>query len=241
MSETRDEFPKTVVEALSKRAAFICSNPDCRALTIAPSEADATKWIYIGKAAHICAAAERGPRYKGEMTPEERASASNGLFLCSSCADMIDKNNGLDFPEPVLRRWKEEHEKWVAANLNKRQSPASQLPTFQVTSVGQQGGITAGAIGSVVVTQNTQKRRIVDEKVKVWLRQLIPRGQRVQIYTPMFASDIETGQFATAIHDYLVSEGHPVALGSTSSIFQDLRVDTAVSPIVLYVGPKSLG
>ena len=128
MSETRDEFPKTVVEALSKRAAFICSNPDCRALTIAPSEADATKWIYIGNAAHICAAAERGPRYKGGMTPEERASASNGLFLCSSCADMIDKNNGLDFPEPVLRRWKEDHEKWVAANLNDGIHPLANSP-----------------------------------------------------------------------------------------------------------------
>jgi len=241
MSEKRDEFPRTVVEALSKRAAFICSNPDCRALTIAPSEVDATKWIYIGKAAHICAAAERGPRYKGEMSPEERASASNGLFLCSSCADMIDKNNGLDFPESVIRRWKDEHEKWVTANLNKRQSAPSQLTTFQVSSVGQQGGITAGAIGSVVITQDTQKRRIVDERLKDWLRRVIPGGESVQIYTPMFASDIETDQFATAIHGYLVSEGHSVALGSASSLFQDLRVKTGVSPIVLYVGPKSLG
>jgi hypothetical protein len=123
MSQSRDEFPKSVVEALAKRAAFICSNPDCRALTIAPSDLDESKFIYIGKAAHICAAAIGGPRYEAQMRAEKRKSASNGVFLCSSCADMIDKNNGLDFPKEMLRRWKDEHERWVAANLNKRQSP----------------------------------------------------------------------------------------------------------------------
>jgi hypothetical protein len=120
--QQRDEFPPSVIEALSKRAAFICSNPDCRALTIAPSGADDSKWIYAGKAAHICAAASGGPRYKDAMKVEERSAAANGIFLCSFCADMIDKNKGLDYPEEILRLWKADHDKWVAANLNKRQS-----------------------------------------------------------------------------------------------------------------------
>jgi hypothetical protein len=33
---------------------------------------------------------------------------------------MIDKNNGADFPEEMLRQWKSDHEDWVAQNLNKR-------------------------------------------------------------------------------------------------------------------------
>jgi hypothetical protein len=32
------------------------------------------------------------------MSSDERKSTSNGVFLCSNCAEMIDKNNGLDFP-----------------------------------------------------------------------------------------------------------------------------------------------
>ena len=119
-AEARNDFTKPVADALGKRAAFICSNPDCRVLTIAPSEESESKFLYMGKAAHICAAAPGGPRYDAAMTPEQRKAPSNGIFLCSSCADIIDKNGGLDFPVQRLRRWKEDHFRWVAANLNMR-------------------------------------------------------------------------------------------------------------------------
>ena len=121
-AESRNDFSRPVADALAKRAAFICSNPDCRVLTIAPSGESESMFLYMGKAAHINAAAPRGPRYDAAMTPEERKAPSNGIFLCSNCADMIDKNGGLDFPVQRLRRWKEDHDKWVAANLNKRGS-----------------------------------------------------------------------------------------------------------------------
>ncbi|MDR1994245.1 hypothetical protein [Azonexus sp.] len=120
MSSTRDDFSKAVVDSLCKRAAFICSNPICRASTLAPSDIEQGKYLYIGKAAHICAAASGGPRYKATMSTEERTGINNAIFLCSSCADMIDKNEGKDFPETNLRQWKVEHEKWVKENLNKR-------------------------------------------------------------------------------------------------------------------------
>lgn len=120
MPSIRDNFPKAVVNALGKRAAFICSNPDCRAQTLAPSDTEPAKYIYIGKAAHICAAAEGGPRYSAGMSATERAGIENAIFLCSGCADMIDKNNGADFPEEMLRQWKSGHKNWIAQNLNKR-------------------------------------------------------------------------------------------------------------------------
>lgn len=120
MPSIRDNFPKTVIDALGKRAAYICSNPDCRAQTLAPSEGDPAKYIYIGKAAHICAAAGGGPRYKSDMSGVDRAGIGNAIFLCSGCADIIDKNNGVDFPEEMLRQWKSDHERWVTQNLNKR-------------------------------------------------------------------------------------------------------------------------
>lgn len=120
MTSKRDEFSKPIIEALGKRASFICSNPDCRAQTLAPSESEQGKYLYIGKAAHICAAAPGGPRFKPEMSSEERGAITNGIFLCSNCADLIDKNNGADFTAAQLHEWKGTHEKWVADNLNKR-------------------------------------------------------------------------------------------------------------------------
>src|SRR5664279_5704365 len=97
MPSFRDEFSKPTAEALGKRASYICSNPSCRACTLAPSEIDPGRYQYIGKAAHICAAALGGPRYDATMSEEERKAISNGIFLCSNCADLIDKNNGADF------------------------------------------------------------------------------------------------------------------------------------------------
>ncbi|PJB21976.1 MAG: hypothetical protein CO114_02515 [Euryarchaeota archaeon CG_4_9_14_3_um_filter_38_12] len=114
----RDEFDQSTIEILAKRASYICSNPECRYLTLCPSEKP-DKYIYIGKVSHITAASRNGPRYDLTLTPEQRSSIENGIFLCSNCAEMVDKNKGLDFPVNLLKRWKDEHEIWVRENLNK--------------------------------------------------------------------------------------------------------------------------
>lgn len=116
----RDEFSNSTKEILAKRAAYCCSNPKCRCLTLGPSESNSEKVIYTGKVAHITAASKGGPRYDPSLTPEQRSSTDNGIFLCAVCAEMIDKNNGLDFPVEILYEWKREHGKWVEDNQNKR-------------------------------------------------------------------------------------------------------------------------
>lgn len=115
----RDNFDSKTKEILAKRASFICSNPECRCLTLAPSVADGNKFIYNGIAAHITAASVGGPRYDENMTPEKRCDISNGIFLCPNCSIVIDKNNGVDFSEKQLSDWKTEHENWIRENLNK--------------------------------------------------------------------------------------------------------------------------
>ncbi len=134
----RDDFPQLIRDAVAKRASYVCSNPDCRALTIAPADADASKVLYIGKVAHIAAAAPGGPRYDASMTAEARMDISNAIFLCSSCAEMIDKNAGADFPAARLEEWKSQHEDWVRSNLNRRvDSPLSEVAgTHEATGVG---------------------------------------------------------------------------------------------------------
>jgi hypothetical protein len=62
-----DDFPQKVKQQLALRACYICSNPDCLAMTVAASETEIEKYVYVGKAAHITAARPGGVRY--EMSP----------------------------------------------------------------------------------------------------------------------------------------------------------------------------
>jgi hypothetical protein len=206
----RDDFPKPVIEALGKRAAYICSNPDCRALTIAPSESDDTKWLYIGKAAHICAASVGGPRYKASMTPEERQSVSNGVFLCGNCADMIDKNGGLDFREELLQQWKADHERWVLANLNKQRSREASM-TFQVTSIAQQGGITAGIVNV------GHPRRKMNPDLGMRIIQHLPDKSRMIRIVGLLGNQ-ESMSFAAQIRGFLIQAGYSVE-GPSEAVF----------------------
>jgi hypothetical protein len=205
MTNGRDDFDKSVVDALAKRAAYICSNPDCRTLTLAPSTEDDTKFIYIGKAAHITAASSGGPRFDASLSSEERKSIRNGIFLCSNCADMIDKNDGLDYPVDLLRKWKTEHEAWVIENLNKstRGTPKSSL-SITVTSHGQRGGITAG-----VVSIGSQPRNL-DAGFQNQLLHFLPEKDK-QVTVTCVMGDGEAFRFATQIREFLVGQGYIVA------------------------------
>jgi hypothetical protein len=100
----RDDFPLQIKEILGKRVGFRCSNPACRKPTSGPQE-DPAKAINIGVAAHTTAAAPDGPRYNPELTTETRISASNGIWLCQSCAKLID-NDEQRYTVDILNRWK---------------------------------------------------------------------------------------------------------------------------------------
>lgn len=119
MTIRESDFTQTVIDNCCKRAAYRCSNPDCRVNTIAPSDEDKNKFIYIGNVAHISAASKGGPRYNNSLTKSERRDINNSIYLCVSCATMIDKNMGLDYPIEMLNEWKQSHEKWISNYLNK--------------------------------------------------------------------------------------------------------------------------
>jgi hypothetical protein len=138
----RDDFPKPIIDLIQKRAAFICSNPDCRCLTIAPSKKEERELLYVGCVAHITAASVGGPRYNPALTPEQRADVSNGIFLCSTCATMIDKNGGKDFPAELLNEWKKKHEAWVGDNLNRKPVSITEVDgTHEAQGVGDVAGL----------------------------------------------------------------------------------------------------
>jgi len=138
----RDDFSQPTINTIQKRAAFICSNPECRCLTIAPSEINLEEFLYIGCVAHITAATEGGPRYDSSLTAKQRSDISNGIFLCSSCATMIDKNDGKDFPVGLLNKWKREHETWIRDTLNKKHITITEVNgTHEAQGVGDVAGL----------------------------------------------------------------------------------------------------
>ena len=66
-SNRRDDFSTTVKDVLAKRVGYVCSNPNCKKHTIAPSSKE-DKITNIGEAAHITAAASGGPRYDDSLS-----------------------------------------------------------------------------------------------------------------------------------------------------------------------------
>lgn len=79
----RDDFTEATKLQLAKRAGFECSFPECKIVTVGPSDESNTAVASIGKAAHICGAAS-GPgsrRYDPRKTSERgrRALWSRGI------------------------------------------------------------------------------------------------------------------------------------------------------------------
>lgn len=111
----RDDFTRSVKDQLAKRVAWHCSNPNCHSPTTGP-RADSGKSVSIGVAAHIHAASEGGARYKVEQNSLERASAENGMWVCQSCAKLVD-NDSVRFTAELLLEWKQWAENWALGKL----------------------------------------------------------------------------------------------------------------------------
>lgn len=102
----RDDFSAKVLMILYKRAGGKCCR--CGAPTFGP-DTNPHKSVNIGQGAHIAAAAPLGPRYDEKMTPEERSSATNGMWLCSNCHDIIDRDVK-EYPTSKLKKMKKDAE-----------------------------------------------------------------------------------------------------------------------------------
>jgi hypothetical protein len=115
MALNRDNFTIKTVDILGKRVGYLCSNPVCRKHTVGPNTAK-DKFTLLGVAAHITAASPNGPRYNAALSVEERKDIDNGIWLCSNCATLIDKDPDA-FPLELLNQWKSTAEAEMNVNL----------------------------------------------------------------------------------------------------------------------------
>jgi hypothetical protein len=117
----RDEFTEDVKRNLAARTGNSCSNPDCGALTSGP-QTNSAKALNVGVAAHITAAAEGGQRYNASLSSDERRHQDNGIWLCQTCAKLID-SDGSRYTEKLLRAWKEIAEDRALHSIGKTARP----------------------------------------------------------------------------------------------------------------------
>lgn len=121
----RDDFTSKDKEILAKAVNYRCSNPDCQVLTTTAKSNDHNNITNIGQAAHITAASKGGPRYDESLSPKDRASISNGIWLCSNCASLIDREPE-KYTGELLKEWKEKSCEDTRSNLGKKQNPENQ-------------------------------------------------------------------------------------------------------------------
>ena len=128
----RDDFSEKTKLILAKRVGTICSNPECCAPTYGPNH-DPHKTTSKGVAAHLTAASPGGPRFDEKLTPEQRRDYSNGVWLCQSCARLIDMDEK-EYTLSLLKSWKDKAENRARRAL-KNPSLVNAGPNFAETLV----------------------------------------------------------------------------------------------------------
>jgi WD40 repeat protein len=161
--KTRDDFTKAVIEALAKRVGFVCCNPLCEQLTVGPQE-EASGTISIGVAAHITAAAPGGPRYNSALSSDERRSITNGIWLCQSCAKLIDSDEAR-FSVQILGQWKAEAELQALEKIHGAVPLGARLATLRHILTGH-----TNFVWDVAVTPDGRRAVSVsnDKTVRMW-------------------------------------------------------------------------
>jgi len=109
------DFSKPTIDTLAKRAAFKCSNPDCRVATVGPNE-DVNKSTLIAESAHIYGARPGSKRYLTSMNDAARAEITNSIWLCRNCHKIIDSDDHRYSPS-LLFTWRNLHEEYVLSEL----------------------------------------------------------------------------------------------------------------------------
>jgi hypothetical protein len=199
----RDDFTRATKRAIERQARGHCSNPACRRLTHGATS-DGTEEMNIGVASHICAAARGGPRYDENMTPEQRRSAENGIWLCQIHAHAVDTKDS-KFTVEELHSWKRQtnEDSWRSIMQNLPYGPQAHTPTPDVLK----DRLRAAAAADLEVFRRTTK----------WPATTVALTLRVAL----LAEALSTRALAKAVAtlDDLVLVAAP-GMGKTTTLFQ---------------------
>lgn len=125
------DFSKATVEVLWKRAAAMCSNPKCNALTVAPNNTQGA--VNIGSAAHIYGARPGAKRHRADLSTKQLSEITNGIWLCRNCHAIVDANESA-YPAELLFSWRDQHERQLLDKLGKPLITSHAASAFQLIS-----------------------------------------------------------------------------------------------------------
>lgn len=155
----------------------------------------------IGVGAHITAAAPGGKRYDTTLTNEERKGFDNGIWLCQTCAKLIDSDE-LKFNIQLLRTWKIEAENNASQSLESGigfSSPQlDRTLLVQATLLGQLGELLSGETDKAVEAMRNTWREGNKENAIVQLKSLKSNQNRWNILSNQLKAKIlrfEAGLF----------------------------------------------
>lgn len=119
MTKVRDDFNQNTRRVIAIRAGYRCSV--CKKATAGPKYGDTGGVVVDGEAAHITAAARKGPRYDESLTVSQRRSPANGIWACRKHARLIDSDE-CRYSAHDLRLLKEGHEREVQRERDAEQT-----------------------------------------------------------------------------------------------------------------------
>lgn len=161
----RDNFPSSTKRALADRVSHRCSNPECGAPTSGP-QIEPGRALNVGVAAHIAAATPGGPRYDSTMSSQQRADFANGIWLCQTCAKLVD-NDQERFGAEALQAWKDAAEKAALEQVGKtlsQRDPGQIFDKWVNLSYPEKAGIiqelTAAGYDHCWSTANDENERV---------------------------------------------------------------------------------
>lgn len=206
MTSSRDDFPESTKRALAARVNARCSNPGCGAQTSGP-QVEPGKALNVGVAAHIAGAAPGGPRYDATMTPEQRADIANGVWLCQTCAKLVD-NDQVRFDAALLRAWKavaeEEALNLVGKTVSRREAGVQIIDKWVTLSYPEKAGITRELTGQ---GYNLRWTTANEESEKLDL----------QGWEPVLLDQADGTKARLKIHDHPVVGGYLILLKKKKS------------------------
>lgn len=203
-----ERFTRAVVELVAKRAANICSDPDCRALTSGPAD-DPVKSTSVGEAAHIYGARPKSARYDQTMSDVERGAITNAIWLCCNCHKKVDDDSS-HFPAGLLFEWKRSHEQEIAERLGKPGALARQR--YAVRHLAELGPLSYHA------------EQIIIEKPDHWEYRLTAELLRSKVGPVLLRwNDLKAGLYSRAAVRVSKSEMMPWLQDRTHEMLPTMR------------------
>ncbi|WP_053407706.1 hypothetical protein [Vibrio hepatarius] len=235
-SHPRHDFLKSTITTLRENVAGLCSNPDCRVLTVA-SVSDKDKTLNLGVAAHICAAAPGGPRYNPVQTKDERRAYENGIWLCSTCSRLID-DDADSYSVVLLNSWKSQTIEYVRSNVGKQMLPKDEIETRAIAeTLNYVGGRDPAALfnkGAMAVKHFDKHLSQLDNRFSVQTN--VINGNTQTLITPIAENvsvkvtmDRQTGRAFDSQLKEMRTSGKPVTIPTSSISFSGSKLFEAVT------------